>query len=80
MRLKVTKRKSNLNQIEWTTGASKRPKDIATKSKIEQKERPKGQNGNESTLSFDIEYGGLDAPIMRTPEAKKMLTTAREKL
>ena len=37
-------------------------------------------HGNESTHSLDSDYGGLDVPIMRTPGAKKALTTAGENL
>ena len=37
-------------------------------------------DGNESAHSLDSEYGGMEVPIMRTPGAKKVLTTTSEKL
>ena len=76
---------SNLNQVEWTSRASERPKHVAAKSKIEQREGKNvefedGQSdGDELAYSLDSEYGGLEASTTRTPGTRKALTTTTEK-
>ena len=70
--------KSNLNHVEWTTRASKRPQHIVAKSEIGQR---KGQNAwvrrlkwkQISSLTGQWTWW-IGLPIMRTPRAQKAWT------
>ena len=65
--------KSNCNQAEWTSRASEQSKHVAL---IHLRRIARLQI---LAHSLDSESGGLEVPIIRTPRAKKALTTTSEK-
>ena len=86
-RLRLTpKGESNLNQVEWTRGATEPPSDQSTsrpslKSDKGKAKMPKIEDldRNKSMHSLDSGYElGLDVPLMRTLGARKVFTAISE--